>query len=109
MLLQESGNAIRRLCALANPVVYALEVNPQILLVLTTNRIKKANTLKMPAIPTITRIGNNQVIERTLFRASARKSNTNHYISVLNSKEGRHALTRADPSRRRIVRILRQM
>jgi hypothetical protein len=49
------------------------------------------------------------VIERTLFRASARKSNTNHYISVLNSKEGRHALTRAGPSRRRIVRVLCQM
>jgi hypothetical protein len=54
MLLQERGNAIRRLRTLADPVVDALEVNAKIFLVLKANRVKKANTLNIPAVPTIT-------------------------------------------------------
>jgi hypothetical protein len=56
VLFQQRGNTIGRLCALANPVVYALDVNPKIFLVITTNRVEKANTLDIPAIPAITRV-----------------------------------------------------
>ena len=83
MLLQERRNAVRRLGALANPVVDALEVHPEIFLVVAADRVEEANSLDVAAITAITRIGDNHVIERTLFRASARKSNANHYISVL--------------------------
>jgi hypothetical protein len=51
VLFQQRGNTIGRLCAQANPVVHALDVNPQIFLVVTTNRVKKANTFDIPAVP----------------------------------------------------------
>ena len=54
---------------------------------IAANRVEIADTLEIPAITTITRIGDDQVIKRTLFRARARKTNANHLISVINAKK----------------------
>ena len=54
----------------------------QILFVILTDGVEETKTFDVPAVPTITRVGDHQVIKRALFRASARKSNTYHYNSV---------------------------
>ncbi len=72
---------------MTNPVVHAIEIYSEILLVILSNRIEETNALDIPAVPTIATVGNHQVIKRTLFRASARKSDTNHYISVFVQRE----------------------
>ena len=66
-----------------NPVIDSLEVDAQIFLVVFADRIEKTYTLNVSAVPTIATVGDYQVIKRTFFRACTRKSNTNHYSSVV--------------------------
>lgn len=82
MLLQKRGNAIRRLCALINPEIDSLEIYAKIFFVILANGVKESKAFNVPAITSIAGIRDHQVIKRAFFRASARKSNTNHYISV---------------------------
>ena len=82
MRLQKRCNTIGRPGALPDPVIHALEIDTQVLLVLPANRVEEADTLDIAAVPTIAAVGDDHVIKRTLFRASARKTNTNHYIPV---------------------------
>ena len=82
MRLQQRGNPFGRPGALLDPVIHAFEVDAQVLLVIPANRVEEADTLDIAAVPTIAAVGNDQVIKRALFRASARKTNTNHYIPV---------------------------
>jgi hypothetical protein len=64
-------------------VIYPLKIDTQIFLVIFANRVEKAYTLNVPAVPTIATVGHHQVIKRAFFRACARKSNTNHFSSVI--------------------------
>jgi hypothetical protein len=82
MRFQQRGNAIRRLCALPNPILYSVNIDTQILFMVFADRIEVTHTFDVPAIPTITTIGDNQVIKGTFLCASARKTNTNHCNSV---------------------------
>ena len=64
-------------------MIDSFEIYPKIFLMVFADGVEKAYTLYVPAVPTVATVGNHQVIKRTLFRACARKSNTNHYPSVL--------------------------
>ena len=109
MRLQKRLDPVGRLRALANPVIDAFEVDAQILLRLLAERIEKSQSLDVPPVPTIPAVGDDEVIKRPLFRARARKTNTNHDNSAKNSVAGRHAHARDVPSNRRIVRIPAEM
>jgi len=60
-----------------------LEIDAQIFFVFLANRVEKAHTLNVPAVPTIATVSHHQVIKRPFLRACARKSNTYHYSSVI--------------------------
>ena len=82
MRFQQRGNALRRLSALADPVVDPLDVDAQIFFMVLSDRIEEPNSLDVTAVTTVATVGDYQVIKRTLFRASARKTNANHFNSV---------------------------
>ena len=84
MRLEKRFHTIRYLRALANPVVDAFQINTKILLRFLANRVEESKTLDIPAVPTIPTVGDHQVVKRPLFRTSARKTNSNHYISAKN-------------------------
>ena len=96
MRFQQSGDTLRRLSALADPVVDTLYVDAQIFLMVLSDRVEKSNALDVTAVTTVTAVGDNQVIKRTLFRASARKTNANHFNSVFVQLRGGHAQFRAE-------------
>ena len=56
MTFKQRGNAIRGLCALPDPVVCPIEIDPQIFLMLLANRIEKTDPLQVAAVPTIATI-----------------------------------------------------
>jgi hypothetical protein len=82
MLLQKRGNAIRRPRSLINPEVDPLDINAKVFFVILAYGVKKPKAFNVPAVTSIAGISDYQVIKGAFFRASARKSNTNHYISV---------------------------
>jgi hypothetical protein len=79
---EQRSHAIGRFRAAANPEIHAIQIDPQILFLVRSERIEKSQALDIPAVPTITTVGNDQMIKRTLLRTTARKSNTNHNFSA---------------------------
>ena len=79
MRLQEALHAIRRLGALAEPVIHAIEVHPQVLLAFLAERVEEAETFDIPAVPTIATVGDHQRHrENTLEYYKSIKTGTTH-------------------------------
>src|SRR5690554_3241627 len=77
-LLDQLRHALGRLGALADPVVGALEVDLQRNFLTGSHRVEETQTLNEATIARIAAVGDNDLIERPLFRTATCKTNRNH-------------------------------
>jgi len=81
--LHQTGNTIRWLGALTNPVVGTLKIHFQFCFLTLRYRIKEANALYVAAISAVATVSYDNVIEGSLFCATPGKANR-HHVQILN-------------------------
>src|SRR5579871_4764557 len=89
VLLEQVLDALGGLGALRDPVLQALGVDTQRLFVLDGQRVVEPEALDVTAIARVAAIGRDQVIEGTLLRAAAAKTDSHHEIRSSIKNEGR--------------------
>src|SRR5690554_5792660 len=77
--LEQLGNAITGLSALAHPEFNALTVNTQTLFLATGNRVKETNTLNETAVTGVTAVSDCQMVERALLGAATSQTDCYHF------------------------------
>jgi hypothetical protein len=88
-LLDQTSNGRRQLGTLLFPVRQAINSNTQAFFVGRSKRIVETNTLDKAAIAACAGISHNHIVERTLFGATASKTNYNHGVLFRIQKKGR--------------------
>ncbi len=103
--LEQRSHSVRRLGALANPILDPLHINAKLFLIALGYRVKEAQSLYIAAVTTITTVRDHQVVKRAFFRTGARKTNTDHFNSVRFSDRQACLRSGAGPSKARILLI----
>src|SRR5262249_5530631 len=83
VLLQEIGHAPGLLGALAHPILDAARVDAEALLAAGRDRVEETDPLDVAPVAAAAPIRDDDVIERPLHGAAARKTNDDHSLGIL--------------------------
>src|SRR5690606_40250758 len=85
--LVQAADLVGQLGAVADPMVDAGDVQDDALLVARSNRVVVTDTLDVSAVAGAARVGDDDVVERTLLRAAAGKTDLAHGLLVFPSRD----------------------
>src|SRR6056297_1012989 len=77
-LLDQAGNALGRLRAMADPVVHPVEVELQRLFLASRDRVEEPEPLDIAPVAPVAAVGHHHVVERPLFSAAPGQTNRHH-------------------------------
>jgi hypothetical protein len=87
--LDQLGNGVAQLRALALPMTYAFQLQTQRFLTFRNQRIVEADALDKTAIATIARIRYHYIEKRTILRTATGKTNDYHIKPLISPAKGR--------------------
>src|SRR2546425_130753 len=82
-LLDQASHGGRQLRTLAGPVGDAIDRHAQALFAAGSHRVVEAHALDEAAVAALTGVGDDEVVERALLRATTSQSNHDHDVSLI--------------------------